>query len=81
MPNWFVGFPAPSPSLLAGLSGAPAPLAALAVDDLHLTVAFLGAVDTDAALRAWSEASGRRIPPFELTFGEPAWLGHPNHPS
>ena len=62
-PNWFVGLRVP---LAAGVARAvtepPAGVRRFAAEDLHLTVAFLGAVGEEAALRAWA-AGGRATGP------------------
>lgn len=52
--NWFVGLPVAAGEWLAPLcAGAPAGLRCLHPDDLHLTVAFLGAVGEERARVAW----------------------------
>ena len=52
-PNWFIGIPVPGGWLDALLERAPGDLRRLHADDLHVTVAFLGACGRERAERAF----------------------------
>lgn len=55
--NWFIGFPVAATPWLADLEPAPRGARIFAVEDVHLTLVFLGAVGRDAAMRAWEAAN------------------------
>lgn len=54
-PNWFIGLPVPSGWLDRALKGAPGKLRRVHGEDLHITVAFLGACGSERALRAFDQ--------------------------
>ncbi|TNE86979.1 MAG: hypothetical protein EP330_20435 [Deltaproteobacteria bacterium] len=53
-PNWFVGLAVDGDGWFASVPEPPRGLRRFHPDDLHFTVAFLGAVDEAQALAAWS---------------------------
>lgn len=54
-PNWFIALPVDAGAVpVEWLATIPAGLQRFHPDDLHVTVAFLGAVDEHAAHRAWA---------------------------
>ena len=85
--NWFVALPlAAADWLPARVPPPPEGTRAFAADDLHLTVAFLGAVGRDRAEAAWQAAcaalragpSGAWVAaPFEVTLGGVVPMGPP----
>jgi 2'-5' RNA ligase len=80
--NWFVGLPVPAGSWLEPLlTGAPADVQRLHPDDLHITVAFLGHVERDAAERAWAVVHDFEPGnvPVRLSGLEP--MGNPRRPT
>lgn len=81
-PNWFIGLPVRAgelpPDIVASL---PAGIRRFHADDLHVTVAFLGAVGRNAADRAWSVTDWSRLPPLTAVTGPRASFGHPRRPS
>lgn len=80
-PNWFIALPVPADALPSGiLASLPPGVARLHPDDLHITVAFLGAVDADRARRAWAELPLTDTPLATHT-GARAALGRPARPS
>lgn len=78
-PNWFVALPVPAGSWFAERVAAQAPpwVRLFHPEDLHLTVAFLGAVDEAAARRAWALHPLWRGPPLRVGFGAVAGMGPP----
>lgn len=75
--NWFVALPFESAEVAAKLVTTPIAVRAFHPDDLHLTVAFLGAIDEPRARLAFEAADFSRIP-FEVTLGEVVPMG-PQH--
>lgn len=81
-PNWFIGLPVAAQELPAGLLGSiPPGLRRFHADDLHLTVAFLGAVRPDAARAAWRLAGDIEEGPLRADTGPLAAFGRPGRPS
>ncbi len=75
-PSWFIGLKvSESDDLLAVTAGAPPGISKTHPADLHLTVAFLGAVDEAAAGRAFAIASARVPAVINATAGSPLLLG------
>jgi 2'-5' RNA ligase len=73
-PNWFIGLPLPTAAgWEMGAQPIPAVLRLLAPEDLHITLAFLGACGEERARQAWQAAAALRHPPIAITAG--AWRG------
>lgn len=80
--NWFIALPIVSDQLSAGMiADLPPQLRRLDPADLHVTVAFLGAVGERRALATWTETAAMQAGPFEVRTGAPAALGRPRRPS
>jgi 2'-5' RNA ligase len=95
--NWFVALPVVADRWYDALSahaskargvasGASADAPSLALsrlhrDDLHLTIAFLGACGEEQALRAWATLEGWSAPALAATLGHLVPLGNPRRPS
>lgn len=87
-PNWFVGLPLDDGWVPRAITGIPPGLRTFDGEDLHVTVAFLGDVDADAAYRAWrtviehDDGTPRDLgPAFDLTLGGVLPFGPPAQPS
>ena len=81
-PNWFIGWPVvPSPGLLEELPSPPAGVRVFSAVDLHATLAFLGPVSEDAALRAFTLATEWMGAPIQARFGAVVPMGRPERPS
>lgn len=81
-PNWFIGLPVAAEELPAGLMDSiPPGLRRFHADDLHLTVAFLGAVGPDAAHAAWALVGDIDEGPLCAHTGRLAGFGRPGRPS
>jgi len=63
------------------ISNAPEALRRFHADDLHLTVAFLGACGEDGARAAWAAAEELPLPEFEATLGGLVPMGNRKKPS
>lgn len=74
--NWFVGLPVPGAEVLARVSAAPPRIRLFSRDDLHLTIAFLGACGEARARRAW-DALEWRLPATLATLGAVIPMGSP----
>ena len=73
-PNWFIALPVPCDGWLEpALESSPEFVRRFRPDDVHLTIAFLGACSESEAFRAWDAARAIRIEPFvaELTQLQP----------
>lgn len=81
-PNWFIGWPVvPTPGLLEELPTPPAGVRVFSAVDLHATLAFLGPVSEDAALRAFTLATEWTGAPIQARFGAVVPMGRPERPS
>lgn len=82
MANWFIGLP-----LRAGpwfdrlVARAPDDLQRFHREDLHATVAFLGACGDERALAAWGTLEGWARAPVRATLGRLEPFGNPKRPS
>lgn len=78
-PNWFIALPVPAePWFHERVEAQPPPAVRLFhPDDLHLTVAFLGAVEEEAARRAWQLATLWRQGALTVSLGEVVGMGPP----
>src|SRR5687767_13682907 len=54
--NWFIALSVPAGAWFLRIPEAPPQVRRFGAEDLHLTVAFLGAVSEEAARAAWQEA-------------------------
>lgn len=79
-PNWFVGLRVRGGDFLAALSP-PAHVRLFSADDLHITLAFLGAVDEARAHAAFAFAAQVRLPALETQLGAVRALGGRRRPS
>lgn len=80
--NWFIALPFPAASL-PGKEPERLPAGTRAFDpaDLHVTVAFLGAVGEHRALRAWAQLRIGAALPLSAAIGPHAVFGPPHRPS
>ncbi|MDH5492313.1 MAG: hypothetical protein OEY14_10200 [Myxococcales bacterium] len=75
-PNWFIALPAEDPAWARALvRSAPASLRTFAPEDLHLTVAFLGAVSEERARAAWELADAFSLAPLTVGLERVAPMG------
>ncbi len=81
-PNWFIALPVDIPGGIEEMGrGAPETLRWLAPADWHVTIAFLGAVDAEAAGRAWALSRGDRIGRVTVRLGALRPFGPDRAPS
>jgi RNA 2',3'-cyclic 3'-phosphodiesterase len=80
-PNWFVALPVPADTWFARVCAPPPGVRLFHPDDLHLTVAFLGAVDEAAALSAFACAAVIPLTRTMVTLGKVVPMGNPRRPS
>lgn len=81
-PNWFIALPLDARELPPGeLDALPPGSRRFHPGDLHVTVAFLGPVDRDTALHAWSAADWASQSPLHAVTGPRATFGSPRRPS
>src|SRR5687767_8051311 len=80
MANWFIGLPVPPGSWFARVGEPPPGVRRFHEADLHLTVAFLGAVGEDAAGAAW-DALRWTLPAIDVALGAVVPMGNPRRPS
>lgn len=77
-PNWFIAFPLDAGFMLS-LPALPPGFLRYAPEDVHLTLAFLGACGEVGAERAWhaleSELPNAGLRPFDATLGEVKGFG------
>lgn len=81
-PNWFIGLPvATNPALEDLRTSLPAGLRRFHPDDLHITLAFFGAVGESTARQAWRAANGIAVGAFHVRARRLVALGRPSRPS
>ncbi len=81
-PNWFVAYPIEGRGWFDALiARTPEGLRTFAVEDLHLTVAFMSGVDEASARRGWAAAVASPPAPVEVSFGPIMPFGNPKQPS
>lgn len=81
-PNWFIAWPVqPGPWFEPLVRDAPAALRRFHPEDLHITLAFLGPVSSDAALAAWRVVATAAMAPLHGVLGGLAGFGNPRAPS
>ena len=77
-PNWFLALPVPAhPWYAERVPDPPAGLRRFVAEDLHLTVAFLGACGEEAARRAWARVGEWQQAPAPIVLGPVAPMGRP----
>jgi 2'-5' RNA ligase len=82
MANWFLALPVDAAALPpAAFARLPAGTRKMADADLHITVAFLGAVGRDAALKAWHALALEAGQALTTHSASPAALGSPSAPT
>lgn len=79
--NWFVALPVTAGEWYARVGEAPPGVRLFHPEDLHLTVAFLGAVQEEAALRGFAEAAAIDLPICDVVLGPIVPMGNPRRPS
>lgn len=81
-PNWFIAWPVDGREWLAPLvAGAPPGLKRFHPDDLHITLAFLGAVAPEAAMASWRVIAEAPLGPLDGVLERVAGFGDPRAPS
>ena len=81
-PNWFVGFPVdPGNWYQKVITNVPAGIKCFHPDDLHITLAFLGAAGPEKSTRAWNEIVKANLHAMEITLASMAPFGNPEKPS
>jgi 2'-5' RNA ligase len=75
--NWFIALPVPAAPWFDALPEAPGAVRPFHPDDLHATVAFLGAVGESRARRAFDALRGEPIPRREVLLGRIVPMGPP----
>jgi 2'-5' RNA ligase len=80
-PNWFLAFPLDG-SFLVGLPGVPPGLRRYPVEDVHMTLAFLGGCGEAGALRALAaldeQLARTPLAPFDVSLAEVVGMGPKN---
>ena len=79
--NWFVALPVPAAGWFERVGAPPRGVRLFHPDDLHLTVAFLGAVSEEAARRGFEEARAFPLGACEITLGPVVPMGNKRRPS
>lgn len=79
--NWFVALPVPAAGWFERVGEAPRGVRLFHPEDLHLTVAFLGAVSDEAARRGFDEARAFPLAAREITLGSVVPMGNKRRPS
>lgn len=80
MANWFIGLPVAPGAWFARVGEAPPGVALFHPDDLHLTIAFLGAVPEEAARAGWA-ALVWDLPRLDVVLGAVVPMGSSRRPS
>jgi 2'-5' RNA ligase len=79
-PNFFVGFAVEGGAFVRTLTPPPS-VRVFAETDLHITLAFLGRVGEERALRAFAQVEQLTLAPLETRLGEVVLLGPAHRPS
>lgn len=79
--NWFVGLVVPPEGWFDELPPVPRGTRYFHRDDLHINLSFLGAVDEDAAMRAWRLSKLLSGGPFEFPLGQVDPVGPSRQPT
>ncbi|MGB0621166.1 MAG: 2'-5' RNA ligase family protein [Myxococcota bacterium] len=77
MANWFIALPVPAEAWFAALAPVPDVVRPFHPDDLHATVAFLGACGEARARRAFAALRTEAIPVRRVTLTEIVPMGPP----
>ena len=81
-PNWFIGLPVPAGSWFdERITAGPRCVRRFHPGDLHLTVAFLAAVDKAAAMQAWEIVNHWPTGAVDITLGRVVPMGNPRRAS
>lgn len=81
-PNWFLGWPVDPGAWFAPLvADAPRALRRFHPDDLHVTLAFLGPVEEEAARAAWALAETLPLTALDGELDRVEGFGNPRAPS
>jgi 2'-5' RNA ligase len=81
MSSWFIALPVRAGDWFSRLSPTPSGTRLLAAEDLHLTVAFLGAVGEASARAAFDSLPPAAIRRFKISLGAVVPMGNPRRPS
>jgi RNA 2',3'-cyclic 3'-phosphodiesterase len=78
MPNWFIAIRVPSEPWFRNITAPPEGFRLFSPEDLHVTIAFLGAVSESAARAAWSAlVSSFPLEETAISFGRVEAMGNP----
>ena len=77
-PNWFVGWSVDAPGLADRLGATPDRVRLFAASDLHITLAFFGAVSADRARSAFDQLSADDFEAQSVTPTSLALMGQPH---
>lgn len=80
MANWFIGLPVKPGTWFDRVEDPPPGITLFHPEDLHLTIAFLGAVTEEAARAGWA-ALAWDLPRLEVVLGAVVPMGSPRRPS
>ncbi len=81
-PNWFIGFPVEKAEMLKEvIVDPPVGYRVFHSLDIHLTFAFLGAVDQEKAYAAWEVAERSHCMPIDISLGTLEPFGPKERPS
>ncbi len=81
MPNWFIAIPVPGYGWYERIPEAPSAVRRFAEVDLHMTVAFLGAVDERRARAAFTISQDWPTGPIDISLGSVQPMGNPRRAS
>ena len=79
--NWFIALRVPAGEWFDRITDPPGGLRIFHPDDLHMTVAFLGPVDRDAADAAFALAPKWPTRALDITLSHIEPMGNPRHPN
>jgi RNA 2',3'-cyclic 3'-phosphodiesterase len=79
--NWFIALSVPGDGWFSHVTEPPPGVRRFHPDDLHITVAFLGACGRSAAEEAFKVAPKWPLPAVDVTLGEVVAMGNPRRPN
>jgi RNA 2',3'-cyclic 3'-phosphodiesterase len=79
--NWFIALPVPAGDWFSRVTEPPPGVRRFHPDDLHITVAFLGACGRSAAEAAFEVAPKWPLPFVNVTLGDVVAMGNPRRPN